>query len=396
MKRLAGFLLLFFLYVPACVADPIMVLATGQSNDGIMRPFQWVADSNAKILNVPLSAMDGVDGGVGTAFVPIDGALSMSLCGQPMCTNPIWKFASEIARQNPGHPVCVVNVFFGGRANNYWLSGYMGYPVTVPDIWHNIEINMTPGLALCGATRVDFILDSQGESNAGDPNYLTDLQVKLARFKTEPWYTAATRIILFGVAGSNQWRNVTPANGAPYDAVNAARLAAAQSDPLNRQFVPFDILPWPAYWDAGGAGLPHVSALGIDALGSLAANVAQDFVAAWTSYVVTLSCGNTGGAITAAVPTGRFKLLPGKMVAFQINSGISNPGNCGSYLKASVPFPMSGNFFSASSYDAGLGTILSAALAGTSDATTVHVFGAAGYPNFPAGQPTLTGIYERQ
>ena len=66
--------------------EPIVILATGQSNFVQTPAFSWSPESRAKIWNY-----NHADGHVGTAFVPL-----------PSSTiNVADKFASEIARRKP-------------------------------------------------------------------------------------------------------------------------------------------------------------------------------------------------------------------------------------------------------------------------------------------------------
>lgn len=366
--RILLVLLCWISLISVARAQPIVIAATGQSNDALIVSYAWSPDSRAQAWNNVLGFV-----GTGTAFAP----LSTSTI------NVTWKIASEVARQNPGHDVRLITSAFGGQPIANWLSGYGGFPVVSPDIFSDLDANIAAALASIGATHVDYFQWSQGDADTANPNYASNFATLMTRLYARPWMPSSARILIHSIASS------AVSGNAGGDAMNVTLQSLANADPANRSFVPSMTIPASPYWDAALPG--HMTGIGYDVDGALAANVLADAGGQpWTPYIVKVSCGN--GATASASPTGRFKLLPGKIVQFQITTGYS--GGCGSFLKASVPFPVAPYFFGGWGYDTVTGSILSVALAGAYDANTVHVFSPTG--GFPAGNPAVSGTYERQ
>jgi len=362
-----GFLSIWF---GTADASSIAIMATGQSNDVRILSYNWAPNRRATAWNNVI----GMDGSIGTALAPLS----------PTTTNVTWKFASDIARQNPGHDVCLLTVAFPGESIGHWLSGYGGYPTVSPDIYGNITANVGSWLSACGATKIDYLVWWQGDADTSNPNYAsTDFPTMMARFGAETWFSPSVQVLIFGLASSAISGNP---NG---DAMNVTLRSLANSD--LRQFVP--IAPFPsAYWDGTLPG--HMNGAGYDAAGALAANVAADVGYGWTPYSVTLGCGS-GGPVTGN-PVGAYKLLPGKIVEYRVFSNITNYGTCGIFLKATLPpFPMSTNspYTALAGFDVSTGSVETGAM-GSIDPGAVHIFSAAG--GFPAGSPIVSGSYERQ
>jgi len=236
------------------IASPLVVFATGQSNAVLQPAFSWSPNRRAKIWN-----FNGDDGNIGTAFIPIN----------PRAISVTWKFASEIARASPGRDVCLITIAFPAKSITHWLSGYSRNPAVSPDIYANIQNNIGPALAACGATSIDYLLWWQGETDAGDVNYPSRFETVMGRFRSNPWFAPSTSIVIFGVgvAGfTDQLARAMPA-------MNVILQSLVATDPANRIFVPSVSLPASPYWDLSSPG--HMTASGYDALGSLAASMAN-------------------------------------------------------------------------------------------------------------------------
>jgi hypothetical protein len=339
-----------------------------------MRPFSWSPSANAKLWNnVPEQ-----DGSVGTAFAALNNTT----------TCVMWKFASDIAAQNPVDDVRLINVGFSGMTIDHWLSGYGGYPVVSPDAYANMASNIVPALVSCGETTLDYWLIWQGESaaNAQDANYSAKFALLMQRLAAESWWSPSTRVVIFGIPPSS-------ISGAAYSDVIVSNLAAqAAVDPVKRRFVPSGVFPINPYWDTSTPG--HMHGVGYDAVGALAADFATEEDSGFTPYNVTVSAGT--GALVSYASAGRYKLLPGKLVVFTALATVTSNGSGGGHLRVSLPFPSrGGSYFSGgSSFDAYSGEILSVAIA-PSDPMNVHAFTAtAGYPL--GKSVVVTGLYERQ
>src|SRR5262245_56101469 len=126
--------------------EPIVILATGQSNFVQTPAFSWSPESRAKVWNY-----NHTDGHVGTAFVPL-----------PSSTiNVADKFASEIARLNPARTVYLINTAtaLSGNTIKRWLPGATGI-----DNYLQITNNVPVALAAIGASKIDILLWYQGEA----------------------------------------------------------------------------------------------------------------------------------------------------------------------------------------------------------------------------------------
>nr|WP_284701396.1 sialate O-acetylesterase [Rhodoplanes tepidamans] len=226
--------------------DPIVVLATGQSNFVRKETYSWSPPANLQVWN-----WSGADGNVGTAFEAADETR----------INTTWAFAAEIAKANPLRQVLVVTVAFG-RAISYWLPG-----TPAPDVWANLTANIVPALAAAGVSTVDYLLWWQGESDAASPSsYLANFETLIARFRAESWFPVETPIVIFGIANS------TVAASAYHGPMNQVLARCAATDPDRRLFVYTAALP-AALWD----GI-HMFAAGYRAAGVLAAHTVMSGV----------------------------------------------------------------------------------------------------------------------
>lgn len=221
---------------------PIFILATGQSNFQLRYSFSWTPAENVQIWNNTPNVTD-----VGTQFITIDDTE----------INVTERFASEVARANPGREVYLLNVAFGGREIAHWMVG-----ASAPDAYDNIVDNIVPALAAAGVDKIDVFLWWQGESDASSPTgYIDDFETVIDRFKGEDWFPISTPIVVYG--------NVSTAiNGnSIYGRMNNYYQAVVNRDPERRMFVYTPgVVPasqWADDIHIGGAGhsnLGYVSA----------------------------------------------------------------------------------------------------------------------------------------
>lgn len=336
-----------------------VIIVTGQSNPEVIRAYPWSPNPRAKIWD------GGREGTVGTSFVALD----------PANIQLPTKMASDIADRRPGDDVYVIGVFSSGTKIEHWLPG-----TTAPDVYANLKTNVEAALATIGASKIDYFSPWQGEANIGESSHAANMAALITRLQGETWFPTSTPILLFGL-GPNGGNNPTGAA-----AISAGIKSVADADPLRRQFLPSAIIP-ASYWDATGT---HMTGDGYFKLGAVAANMICDNEEVWTPYapVITLS---SGGPVTAN-PTGWFKLLPGRTVAFRVLAGVSNHGTSPVGFKISLPFPAASAAVSANAIDWASAAVYSASIgAGSSN---VHVYSGSG--GYPSGNPEITGVYERR
>lgn len=223
-------------------ADPIVILATGQSNFTRVPAFAWTPADNCFRWN-----WDGTDGHVGTAFEAID----------PTVMNVARKFASDVARANATRNVYLINISFSGQDISHWKTG-----ASAPDVFQNILDNVVPALAAIGRTEIDLLLWWQGETQTSTPdNYVTDWQTVHSRFTGESWFPRATPIILFGLAPTTISTDVRT------DITNAYLQTIGRNDLDMRTFVypgTFGASQWEDTF--------HMTAEGYNRAGRMAAN----------------------------------------------------------------------------------------------------------------------------
>ena len=224
------------------VGDPIVILATGQSNF-VQRPsLAWSPSSNALAWN-----WNDVDGSVGTAFEAI-----------PSTTiNLPEKVASDIAATYPGRPVYIIGIAIGSQDISHWMAG-----ATAPDMYANITANVVPALALIGVNHINFLLWWQGENQTAFPeNYIDNFNTVMTRFQGESWFPRATPVVIYGLAPT------TISGDIQTDTTNARLQAAARAETSTRRFIytgDFNA----SYW----ADTLHPNAAGFFAMGEQASN----------------------------------------------------------------------------------------------------------------------------
>jgi Carbohydrate esterase, sialic acid-specific acetylesterase len=223
--------------------DPIVILATGQSNFVQTPAFTWSPESRAKVWNY-----NHTDGNIGTAFV----ALASTTI------NVADKFASEVARLNPTRTVYLINAAtaLSGNTIKRWLPGATGI-----DNYLQITNNVPVALAAIGATKIDLLIWWQGEAQTADfYDYPIDWETFYNRLVLESWFPRATPMIIFGIAP-------TTISGSIYtDITNGKLQEVVRADPDCRRFVYTGSLA-ASFWQGGF----HLNGSGYDQVGKMAA-----------------------------------------------------------------------------------------------------------------------------
>jgi hypothetical protein len=223
-------------------ADPIIILATGQSNFTRTPAFTWVPADNCFVWN-----WDGVDGHVGTGFIAIDATVM----------NIARKFASDVAKVNATRNVYLINISFSGQDISHWMTG-----ASAPDVFQNILNNITPALAAIGRTEIDVLIWWQGETQTSNPdNYVADWQSVHGRFTAQSWFPRATPVMLFGLAPT------TISGSVRSDITNGYLQTIGRNDLDIRTFVYPGTFGAPQWEDT-----LHMTAEGYNRAGKMAAN----------------------------------------------------------------------------------------------------------------------------
>jgi hypothetical protein len=227
-------------------SEPIVILATGQSNFVQTPAFTWSPESRARLWNY-----NHADGNIGTAFVAL-----------PSTTiNVADKFASEIARLNPTRSVYLINtaMAFSGNTISYWLPG-----TSSPDEYLQITNNVPAALAAIGASKVDMLLWYQGEAQTPATcemhQYPADWEIFFGRLLLESWFPRATPVVIFGIAPA------TISGLISSDIQNGNLQAVVGADPDCRRFIYSGALA-AGYW----LDTAHLTSAGYDQLGKMAA-----------------------------------------------------------------------------------------------------------------------------
>lgn len=220
---------------------PYVILATGQSNFTHAPAFNWTPASNVSLWN-----FTGVDGNVGTAFATISNST----------INGSWKTASDIAAVNPARRVCLINISFPGIPITNWLPA-----TSAPDVYQNIQNNITTALAACGATKIDLFDWWQIETSTADTGYQNEFTTLMTRFWTNAWFQQETPILIHGMASTAQ------SGDGNADAANYRLVLTANADPERRKFLYTNDLSDSIYW----ADALHLSGQGYFSAGAMAA-----------------------------------------------------------------------------------------------------------------------------
>jgi hypothetical protein len=222
-------------------SDPIVILATGQSNFVQTPAFAWSPEPRAKKWNY-----NHTNGHVGTAFALLPSAT----------INVADKFASEIARLNPTRQVYLIEISMVGIPIACWLP-----TPPPPDMWQNILNNITPALAAIGASKIDLLMWWQGEAQVTDIyGYQANWETVHGRFLTQTWFPRTTPVIVFGLAPTS----LTGAMAA--DAMNGQLQAVVRADADCRRYIHSGSLGGSFWLDAF-----HPNGSGYDQLGKMAA-----------------------------------------------------------------------------------------------------------------------------
>lgn len=318
-------LLGFLVTLSSASAQPIVILASGQSNFSVTAPLTWAPNANAKIWN-------WTGGGtVGTAF----GSLSGTTIGITQ------KVASDIAA-NTGRPVCLINISVSGQSISHWLTG-----TGAPDIYQDITNNIGPALTACGASKIDLFMWWQGEGDSVPFNnsYAANFETVMTRLKANTWFPANTPVIIHGIASVADGLGFN----ANADLMNDVLKSVAAADPENRSFIYTSALHGSAYWDNANPG--HMTGLGYFYAGVLSSSAyLKD---AWVSYSPALTCQSTGLPPTSWSALGRYKII-GKTVILQQVGTISVAGTCGLSIALTLPVPAKNNPYIGTAYDSGV------------------------------------------
>lgn len=234
---------------PPAFAPPLTILTTGQSNFVNSPAYPWSPDAKAKIWN-----FSGVDGNVGTAFVP----LSATTVNMPS------KIASDIALAT-GRSVCLINVSFDGQAISHWLPG-----TPSPDVYQNIMNNMPAALAACGTTKIDAMWWWQIEKNQEtvvDPTYPASFSTLMTRFWGNSWFPQNTPVIIQGMVSTADSGGAAP----NADLANDMLQSVVNADADKRRFVYTSSLHGLTFWEGPTSPL-HMTGLGYFTAGAMSAN----------------------------------------------------------------------------------------------------------------------------
>ncbi|WP_246677976.1 sialate O-acetylesterase [Mesorhizobium sp. B2-7-2] len=200
--------------LPGITTDPIVILATGQSNIGKEENYLWTPPTNLYNWNY-----SGVDGTTGTAFAALDGTK----------INTSYSFAAAIAENNPLRKVYLVRVGLLVPPNGIaqWKAG-----ASSPDQYANCKSNVEAALTLLGRSKISHMLWWQGEGDIATPTtYQTDFETVQTRFRGETWYPRELPVTICGlmpeVLGGTSGKDV----------MNTVLQQCAQVEPETRQFV---------------------------------------------------------------------------------------------------------------------------------------------------------------
>ena len=222
--------------------EPIVILATGQSNFVQTPAFAWSPESRARLWNY-----NHTDGNIGTAFVAL-----------PSTTiNVTDKFASEVARLNPTRSVYLINTATAVSGNRItrWLPGW-----TVID--NTCRLRTTSRLRWRRSAQSRSTCCCGGRARHRSRisyQYPTDWETFHGRLLLETWFPRATPVIIFGLAP-------TTISGSIFtDIMNGQLQRVVRADPDCRRFVYTGSLAASFWLDTF-----HLSGSGYDQLGKMA------------------------------------------------------------------------------------------------------------------------------
>lgn len=224
-------------------------VGTGQSNKENQPAYAWTPPSNLHVLN-------GNAYVVGTSF----NAPSNTTIGHTIAK------AAAYAKRHPDEDVYVINVGAGSQPIDQWLPGCTGLDMYAP-----LDANVTAGLALLGADKIDDFDWWGCESNYINGSMGTvvpKLTLLWQRLLGEPWFRRTTP---FTITAVTERYSAAPTTAVPDPLgirnVNHHARRWVEIDPSYRAFTDTSALSADVYWD-----LPdriHGTGLGYYEMGEL-------------------------------------------------------------------------------------------------------------------------------
>ncbi len=229
------------------LGQKIVILAVGQSNIAILETLAWTPPKNLYVWN-----WAGVDETtVGTAFAPADP--TKSGCGH--------SYAAEVAKENPGAAVYLINIGRGSQAIAQWMAG-----AATPKMFDASKINVEAALTLLGVDHIDRVLWWQGEADfqAGYGTYSqypANFETVMARYYSQSWCPPSTPVIV--MATSHFY-----VTGTMDRVFNPILRQVVDADPQRRTYVGLKALG-NTYWNPTGDAI-HMVGVGYREAGRLA------------------------------------------------------------------------------------------------------------------------------
>lgn len=221
-------------------APSFVIFSTGQSNMPQAVAYSWTPPPNLYLWNFDGNTQNSNE--VGTAFVPASGT-SMG---------PSVVAASELARENPGASVYVINVYRGGLGMVNWGPSPPDY-----DFREAISGNVPAALAAIGASRIDYFIWGGGESdaNAQSQTIAVDFETWIMTWlKTNSWFEPWTPTYILDLP---PYAQSSPGNlDYLWRRYGKAFLACTWPDPTCRAFISKEDMPLDLF-DATGA-IPYI------------------------------------------------------------------------------------------------------------------------------------------
>lgn len=229
---------------------PILLLVEGQSNATIYRPYTWPVAPPVNLALWDWTGLEHTDGlGTGTGFYPLTGTV----------IGFAHALGAEIARDNPGRMVYIVNIGVGGVRIAQWLVG-----ASAPDMYAATKRNIEAALALIGEPVELIHAWWQGESDSGfdgnpqNPNYPANFITHRNRKRGETWYPANTPMVVMAM----------PSYAATVPQYNSKILQGMAADAGRTVFADTSNLPADC-WEATENNI-HATAKGYEIAGKIA------------------------------------------------------------------------------------------------------------------------------
>jgi len=234
--------------------DPIVILATGQSNMANRMLIDWVPATNLHIWD--FWAHLDADDTIGPGFISPD----TTRMGTALA------FADKMARANPASEIYLIDVSKGGLAIENWGEAPSTY-----NFRQAIGNNVAAALAAIGVDKVNMLLWWQGESDGSlqSTSYVSDFEGVMDWLKEQAWYEGAAPVLMFGLP---------PYAQAPNDSGNyhwlkytAAIKACVAKDPGTRRFIDMQGFPIELWEPTDSIAYIHMTAEGYREAGEKAA-----------------------------------------------------------------------------------------------------------------------------